>query len=165
MDKPVQNKFTPKGKVKQLAASIIHPENAGLRFIVNIVGQSGKFESKLGLFLAKRWGKVREDYKSWFAGQQNFKLGSINTSSVASDTWIVHLLCEDKAGEVSESSLDSAVKKLGALAKYEHASVHISTLLTDAYPTLMTSLERHLTDEGVNFNLYSKEATDAASKE
>jgi hypothetical protein len=155
MDKPSSNKFSPKGKVKQLTASILSPENAGLRFILNLVGQSGKFESKLGLVLAKRWGKVREDYKSWYAGQQNFKLGCVNTTPVASDTWVVHLLCEDKEGKASDASLDASMKKLGALAKYEHASVHISSVLTGEHPSIVGLATKYLTNDGINVYYYA----------
>ena len=150
------NKFSPKGKVKQVTASILNPENAGLRFIVNVVGQNGKFESKLGLMLAKRWLTVREGYKSWFAGQQNFKLGSINSTPVASDTWAVNLLCEDKTGKATDDTLMLAAKNLGALAKYEHATVHVSNMLTEAHPGLVAALDKHLVEQGVSVYYYNE---------
>src|SRR5271165_3182058 len=113
------NKFTPRGKTKVVNATILAPENAGLRFILNVDGQDGKFTSPLSLLLAKRWAKVKEDNSYWFATQFNFKLGSLNETAVASDTWVISMLVQDKTGKVDQKGLKAAIKKLSDKAEYE----------------------------------------------
>lgn len=150
------NKFITPGKVKQVNATIIAPELAGLRLVLNACGQNGKFESKLATVLTKKWAKVREDYKGWYATQNNFKMGSIHSTAVASDTWVVNVLVEDKDGNVDQVALQIAVKKVAALAKDEHASVHVSNLLVVSMPTLQSLLVKHLVEEGINVFFYTE---------
>lgn len=150
------NKFSTPGKVRQVNASILAPENAGLRLVLNACGVNGKFESKLDAILTKRWSKVREDYKGWYATQHNFKLGLLNQTAVSSDTWVVSMLVQDKDGKLDPKALQVAVKKLADLAKYEHASVHVSTLTTSDLPELQPLLVTHLVEEGVNVYFYNE---------
>lgn len=148
------NKFTQPGKMKQVNATILAPELAGLRLIVNVCGQNGKFDSKLDTLLTKRWAKTREDYKEWYATQHNFKLGMLNTTAVASDTWVASLLVKNKEDVVDPVALKTAVKKLGELCKYEKASAHISTLVLDEVPELKELLVKGLVEEGINVFTY-----------
>lgn len=150
------NKFNVQGKAKQVSASVLNPLNAGLRFIINVCAQSGKYDSPLDTLLSKRWVKVREDYKGWYATQHNFKPGLLNTTAVSSDTWVVNMLVKDKDNNVSDVALKTAAKKLSDLSKYEHASVHVSNLLVKEMPELMDLLKTHLLDEGVNVYFYEE---------
>lgn len=150
------NKFTAPGKMKQVNATILAPENAGLRFILNVCGQNGKFESKLDLVLTKRWAKVRESYKEWYATQQNFKMGWLNQTPIASDTWVVNMLVEDKAGKVDPVALQLAMKKVAELAKYEHASIHVSSLMAADMPELQPLLVSNLIEQGINVYFYNE---------
>lgn len=150
------NKFTTPGKVKQVNSTILAPENAGLRFILNVCSQNGTFNSKLENLLTKRWVKVREDYKGWYATQHNFKLGSTNNTAVSSDTWVVNLLVQDKNGELNGDALAAAVKKLAEQAKYERASVHVSNMLVESIATLNGLLMTYLVSEGVNVYYYTE---------
>jgi hypothetical protein len=150
------NKFISPGKVKQVNATILAPELAGLRLVLNACGQNGKFESQLATVLTKKWAKVREDYKGWYASQHNFKMGAINTTAVSSDTWVVNLLVEDKEGKVDPVVLETAVKKVADLAHYEHASVHISNLLVNQLPTIQPLLTKYLVETGTNVFFYNE---------
>lgn len=150
-------KFTIPGRTKQINATILAPENAGLRIILNICGQSGKFESKLDKLLCSRWARVKSDYKEWHATQYNFKLGMLNTNSaVASDTWVCNALVKDKNDVVDNVALETAIKKLSALCKYERASLHVSNILVDECPGLKDLLTTHLIDDGVNVYFYAE---------
>lgn len=152
----MENKFLKLGRVKEVNATVLAPENAGLRMIVNVCAQDGKFDGKLDNLLTKRWAKVREDYKGWYAGQQNFKLGATNSTATASDIWVMSLLAKDKDGKLNETALATAVKKLGEVAKYENASAHISNLLVEEMPTLKPLLTKYLVENGVNVYFYNE---------
>lgn len=151
------NKFVKQGKFKQLNATILAPENAGLRIILNLCGENGKFESKLDKLLCSRWTRVRTDFKEWHATQHNFKLGLLNTNSaVSSDTWVVEALVKDKEDKLDEKALDVAMKKLGDLCKYENASLHVSDILMVEAPSLKEFLIKHLIENSVNVYVYTE---------
>jgi hypothetical protein len=156
MDNKLDKRFIAQGKTKIVNASVLAPENAGLRFILNVVGQDGKFTSPLSLILAKRWAKVKEDNSYWYATQMNFKLGSLNETAVSSDTWAISMLVQDKTGKVDQKALQAAIKKVSEKAKYEKASVHVSTLLTSAIPELQDLLIKGLVEEGVSVYFYNE---------
>jgi hypothetical protein len=147
-------KFTIPGKVRQLNATIIAPENAGLRIVLNSCAQSGKFDSPLEALLTKRWAKVREDYN---ATQFNFKPGFLNNTAVASDTWVVNMLVKDKDGNLNADALKLAVKKLAEQVKSERgSSVHVSMMLLEEAPQLQDLLMTSLVEEGVNVYYYKE---------
>jgi hypothetical protein len=150
------NKFQQPGKVKTVNASILNPELAGLRMIINLVGQDGKFESQLDKLLTKKWSTARSRYRTWYAEQQNFKLGCIDNIAVASDVWIINLLTFDKDNKFNQDGLNTAVKKLAALAKYENASVHCSSMLVDEVPTLKDLLLKDLAENGIHCFFYKE---------
>lgn len=150
------NKFQKPGRVKKVAASVLAPENAGLRIIPTFCGQDGKFESPLNKLLGKKWLRAREGYKEWFATQQNFKLGNMTTSAVASDIWVANLLVENKEGKVDDGAVKNSLKKLCDLSKYENATVHVSTMLTEAYPQLVKMLDEQLVVNGVSVFYYEE---------
>lgn len=156
MDKNTQRNFMPQGKLKQVNATVLTPENAGLRLVINACGQNGKFESKLDLMLTKRWSRVRTDFKEWYATQLNFKMGSLNTTAVASDTWVVNMLVEGKDGKIDDKGLQLAAKELGRLAKAEQASVHVSSILINEAPALQQLLVSNLIEQGINVYIYTE---------
>lgn len=151
--------FKQPGKVKVINGSIITPHNAGLRIILNLCSQSGKYDNNLDVLLTKRWPKVKTDYREWYATQHNFKLGALNTNTaLSSDTWMVQALVKDKNDKVDDKALDAAIKHLGNFAVAENASVHISTILVNEVPTLNDLLTKYVVERGVNCYFYEEPA-------
>ena len=150
------NKFIQKGKTKVVEGTILAPENAGLRFVVNFVGLDGKFEAPVDLILSKKYANVKSSYKEWYATRLGFVLGEVRDVAINSDTWVKSLLVRDGKGNVDEKALGAAVKKLAAQAKYERASVHVSTLLLTEAPSLSKLLKDNLVDEGVTVFFYEE---------
>ena len=148
-------KFVIPGKVRQVKATILAPENAGLRLILNACSVNGKFETPLDNILTKKWARVKQSYKEWYATQHNFKPGLLNTTAVSSDTWVVNMLVKDKDDQVSLDALKQAVKKLSEMAKYERASLHTSTLLIAEVPQLQELLLQ-LAEDGINCYFYEE---------
>jgi hypothetical protein len=150
------NRFTPQGRVKEVNASVISPQNAGLRLIVNVVGQDGKFDSKLDTLLTKQYPKLKSDFREWYATQHDFKPGLLNTTALASDCWGVSMLVKDKTGKVDLKALQAGVKKLAVLAKYEQASVHISNILVQEIPELKDLVLEQVAGNGINCYFYTE---------
>ena len=151
------SKFLPKGKVKTVKGSILNPEYAGLRLIVNFVNQNGKPEGSLYSLFDKKWKKVKEETKGWYASRINFKLGEINTIAVQSDTWVINCLCQNESNAIQEPALNDCIKKIASIAKNEKASVHVSTELFKEFPNLMQSLNSYLVDNGINVSVYEEQ--------
>jgi len=150
-------RFQTPGRTKIIKGSILAPENAGLRFVLSVTNTLGKAESPLYPLFEKKWKKVREEARGWYATKTGtYKLGAVNTTAVQSDTWVIHLLCQDDKLVTSESAIVDCLKKVCTMAKYERASVHVSTILTEAVPELTPLLKEHLLDNGVSVYFYEE---------
>lgn len=148
------NLFQPKGKMKIVKGSILAPENAGLRFVLSVNNLQGKATAPWYDLFDKKWPKVREQSKGWFNTRTGaYKLGAVNTTAVQSDTWVIHMLCQDdKVTDVK--GLEECLKKVCDMAKYEKATVHVSNLVVEAIPEMTELLSKHLVDNGVSIYFY-----------
>jgi len=152
-----QNKFLVQGKFKEITGSILAPQHAGLRLVLSTNNLSGKPENPVFPIFDKKWRKVREDSKGWFSSRINYKLGCVNTTAVQSDTWVIHLLCQDENFKTDDKALEDCLKKVTEMAKYEKASVHVSQLLLDSVPGMKASLLKLAVENGVNVYSYKEE--------
>lgn len=151
------NPFQPQGKVKLIKGSILAPENAGLRFVLSLNNTAGKPESPLYPLFEKKWKKVREEARGWYTNKTGaYKLGATNTTAVQSDTWVIHMLCQNDDLQTDVKAVEECLKKICASAKYEKATVHVSTLLTDAVPELEGLLKTQLIENGVSVYYYQE---------
>src|SRR5271165_2421109 len=148
------NKFVQPGHVKIVKSSVLNPINSGLKLVVNLCSQTGKFEQELDKSLTKKWARVREDYKMTYATQTNCKLGSLVESSVSSDTWVMNMIVRNKQDELDDAGLTLAVKNLAKLAKYEKASVHVSAKLFTDVPKFKELVDTLVVAEGVHLYIY-----------
>lgn len=160
MDKPQTdvNRFKVTGKTKLINGSILAPFNAGLRFVLSVNNEVGdpKGNPLLALF-DKKWKTVRAESRGWFATKTGaYKLGAINTSAVQSDTWVIHMLCQDKDLKTDVKGLQDCLKKVCTNALYEKATVHVSTILCKSMPELKPLLESELVANGVNVYFYEE---------
>lgn len=161
MNKPQQperSKFQQSGRTKLIKSSIIAPENAGLRFVLSINNLAGKPDNNpLYPVIEKKWPKVRAEARGWYATKTGaYKLGAVNTTAVQSDTWVIHMLCQDENQVTDAAGLEKCLKEVCKMAKYEKATVHVSTLLTDAVPEMMGLIKTQLVEEGVSVNFYEE---------
>lgn len=157
-DKMQPNKFLTNGKSKVVNGSIINPEMGNLRLIFVPCSASGKPDSDLHAVLNKKWKTVAAELKGWYSNNIDFKMGSINRTSVQSDTWVLHALCMDAQGKLDEKALAACVKKVADMAKYEKASVHVSHLTAKAMPKLIDMLHTSCVEKGTHV-LYYDETT------
>ena len=155
-----KNKFQQNGRVKVINGSILFPQNAGLRIILNIANMAGKMESPLYPVLDKKWPVVKKEVRGAFVNKTGkYVLGSI-ISNVAcqSDIWTVSMLVQDENLKTDVKAVEMALKEICKLAVYERASIHISNLLTEAIPELQDLVTKNLVEKGVAI-LYYQEPT------
>jgi hypothetical protein len=152
------NKFQNPGKTKVIQGSILAPHNAGLRFVLSVNNLAGKCEDHpLYPLFEKKWARVKQEARGWYATKTGaYKLGSTNTTAVQSDTWVIHMLCQDEKLQTDAASLEKCLKEVCKMAKYERATVHVSELLTDAVPELMGLLNSQLVEQGVSVYFYQE---------
>ena len=155
-NKMSENKFVTHGKTKLVQGTILTPELGNLRLILVPSSEKGDGGSDLYNLLSRKWKQARAELKGWYSNHIDFKLGNIQSTAVQSDTWVVHCLFEDKNGKVNEKALASCVKKLADLAKYEKASVHVSTLTTSALPQLSPLLVTNMIEKGITVYFYEE---------
>lgn len=155
------NRFAPAGRVKTVKGSIVAPENAGLRFVLSVNNLAGKLEGNPMLpIFEKKWPKVKAESRGWWATRTGaYKLGAVNTTAVQSDTWVIHMLCQDENLEVSTAGLTQCLKEVCKMAKYERATVHVSTALTGSIPELTDLLQEQLINQGVSVTFYEEPTT------
>jgi len=154
---PEKSKFQSLGRVKVVKGSILTPENAGLRFVLNVANLVGKAESPLYPLFDKKWPTVKKEVKGWFNTRTGaYKLGAVASFAVQSDTWVLNMLCQDADLNTDTTALTACLKEVCKTAKYERASVHVSTLLTDAIPELSDLLHKELVEQGVSVSFYEE---------
>lgn len=158
MENKVDSRFVAKGRSKVVVGSVLNPENAGLRVIVNFVGLDGTFNAPLDKALTTKWLNVRKANYEWYSNQFMFKAGNINTTAVASDVFVCNVLARGKDGKIDPKALALGIKKLADYAKYEKASVHVSSVLTNEIPELEGMLTASLVDTGTNVYYYQEAA-------
>ena len=154
------NRFKVQGKTKVIQGSILAPENAGLRFVLSINNLAGKPDNNpLYPTFEKKWKKVREQARGWYATKTGaYKLGAVLTTAVQSDTWVMQLLCQDENQVTDVSGLEKCLKEVAKQAKYERATVHVSSLLTNAVPEMVELLKTQLVEQGVSVYFYDEPA-------
>jgi hypothetical protein len=149
--------FQQPGRVKVIQGSILTPHDAGLRFVLNVNNLAGKAESPLYPLFEKKWARVKQEAKGWYNTRTSaYKLGAVNSTATQSDTWVMHLLCQDEELQTDAKALQTCLKEICKMAKYERASVHVSTLLTDAVPELTDLLQKELVENGISVSYYEE---------
>lgn len=157
-EQELDTRFIQPGRTKVIKGSILAPENAGLRFVLSVNNMEGKPEGNPMLpVFDKKWPKVRAEARGWYATKTGaYKLGAVNTTAVQSDTWVIHMLCQDKDLVVDAAALEKCLNEVCKMAKYERATVHVSTILVGAVPELAGLLSTCLVQKGVSVNLYEE---------
>lgn len=157
-EQELDTRFIQPGRTKVIRGSILAPENAGLRFVLSINNMEGKPEGNPMLpTFDKKWPKVRAEARGWYATKTGtYKLGAVNTTAVQSDTWVIHMLCQDKDLTVHTDALEKCLNEVAKMAKYERATVHVSTILTNSVPDLTNLLTTCLVQRGVSVNFYEE---------
>ena len=153
-----KNQFQPAGRVKVVKGSILTPEMAGLRFVLSINNLLGKPEGNplLPIF-EKKWPKVKQESRGWYATKTGaYKLGALNETAVQSDVWVMHMLCQKEDLSVDTAALKTCLKEICKKAKYERASVHVSTILTSSVPEMTNLLQSELVEQGVSVSFYEE---------
>jgi hypothetical protein len=157
-------KFSPKGKVRTVNASITQTNTSSLALVLVAIGMDGKVDSPTYTTLGKKWSKIPAEGKGWYHSQHQFRLGQIQNTAIQSDCQVLHMLCLKADGTCDTKALGECFKKVQAEAKSNAASIHVSSLLTTQVPAMSDHLD-DLLRQGVNVFLYQEPSkTDVATE-
>ncbi|HVI39649.1 MAG TPA: hypothetical protein VM577_03230 [Anaerovoracaceae bacterium] len=176
------NFITP-GRLKYKAGDATIPESAGHRIIMHICNDIGGWGRGFVLALSKRWKKPEEEYRRWFRGQINFKLGAIQEVEVQSDTTVINMIAQrdvvaDENGvqPLRLEALETCLDKVGELAVKNGSSIHAPRIgaglaagIADGYDKdtwaqVETLIIEKLIKRGINVTIYDLPPTKQESK-
>jgi hypothetical protein len=66
------------------------------------------------------------------------------------------MLCQDTDLSTQADALKTCLKEVCKMAKYERATVHVSSVLVDAVPEITELLNTELVEQGVSVSFYEE---------
>lgn len=136
------------GTLKNIKGTITLPQLGGLKFILNNVNMSGSPDNSQMATFDKKWLRARTEARGWYADPSTFKLGNIKDCMVQSDVWIINMICQDKDKKTDIQALKTCMDKVIKLAKYEQATLHISSEFIKDVPEISETLPKEFEYKG-----------------
>lgn len=153
MNQPNQpgKNFLP-GIYKTIKGSAETPHSADLRIILLFTDINGNLESDFAKKLSKRWQKITSEFRGWYRGQTNFKLGKTLNIAVQTDTEISCLLVLNE-GVLNLEALKNAMIEVSKYAVADKKNIHINKSDTE-WPAIENILKEHFIKSSVNVSVY-----------
>lgn len=148
-----ENKKFLLGNIKTITGSSEVPHSADNRVVLSFVDFNGDCKDPLTLKLIKRWLKVSTDFRSWWRGQVNFKLGKTLEIAVQTDTTIMCLLCLND-NVMDYAALKDAMVSAGRYCSSNKYNVHINKNYD--WAQIEPMLIEYFVKSGVNVTVYEK---------
>lgn len=154
----VINPFMNKGKVKEVNASVLHPQGGGLKLVLTTATTNPKLLNCPMLpLLTKKWSKFKESlYKLYSHRSSDWGLGYVAELAVQSDVWIMHLLCRNDDGYLDVNGLRKCLQNIKKIADYEKASVHVSSDVLEMFSGFGDVVKEELVEKGVAVVIYTE---------
>lgn len=150
--------FGKKGSVKTIDATILSPQQGGLKLILSVARLDGALDNPMMELFSKRWANFRKELASLYATRTGaYKLGFVGEPyCVQSDVWVMHCVCLNAKGKFDLDGFRECLKALCKKAEVERAGVHISNILVNKFPKMTKLVEEELTNNGVNVLYYNE---------
>lgn len=106
-----------------------NPLGPGMKLIIHICNDIGKFGKGFVLALARKWPTTREEYLAWYQ-RDNFGLGKVLYIQVRKDIWVAHMVAQhgvktgSKGPPIRYTALEECLEDVGRKARLESWSVH-----------------------------------------
>lgn len=163
------SKATMPGRLKYIKGDATLPEAGGLRFVLQVNNDEGKYGAGFSGAVSKRWPQVEKEYRKWYRMTANpstekMPLGKIQLVPVQSDISVINMVAQN--GVVSKTnkkpiryeSLEECLKEIGELAQRDGASVHAPRigcgLAGGSWEKVEPMLEKYMLSRGVNVTIY-----------
>lgn len=142
------------GRIKYMKGSSTVPEAGGLRYILQLNNNQGKYTDTT---VSKRWPAVESAYKQWYRKTfGKLPLGVVQSTTVQSDTIVVSMLVtEDESTKVKDlEALEKCLVEVAKQASYDGATAHIQKFKFKNWEAVEKLLKDTLVKAGVNVTVY-----------
>lgn len=142
------------GRIKIVKGSAEIPLSADLRVILLFTDFNGNIEDDLGKKLIKRWQKVLVDFRIWWRGQLDFKMGKILPITLQTDTIVLCLLVLQD-GILNIDALKTAMISAGKFVSSNKFNAHVNKIDSN-WEQIESMLNEYFVKAGVNVTVYEK---------
>ncbi len=146
--------------IHYLKGDATQPDHAGIKFIVHVCNDIGKWGKGFVLALSRRWDEPEMNYKSWYI-LGTIKLGRVQLVQVDSEIIVVNMIAQHgirKQGNHSPiryDALETCLEKIDLFIKdrYPEATIHMpkigAGLAGGDWPVIEQIIQEKLMDQEV----------------
>jgi hypothetical protein len=139
------------GNMRTMNGSAEIPNSSDNRIILFFADMSGDAKDPLALKLIKRWEKCKTEFRGWWRGQVDFKLGKTLPVTVQTDTTILELLVLVN-NVMDYTALKDALISAGRYCSANKYNVHINKNYD--WSQIEPMLIEYFVKSGVNVTVY-----------
>lgn len=162
-------KATMPGRIKYIKGDATMPESGGLRFVLQVNNDEGKYGAGFSGAVSRRWPQVEKEYRNFYRMSANpttlrMPLGKIQTVPVQSDITVINMIAQRGIANNKESSpirydaLEDCIKQVGELAQRDGASIHAPRigcgLAGGTWEEIEPMIIKHFVARGANVIIY-----------
>lgn len=141
------------------------PQQEGNNIIVHVCNDIGGWGRGFVLALSRRWKEPEQQYRAWFASQEDFALGNVQFVQVEAQLWVANLIGQrgiksDQSGNppLRYDALAQGLRKVADYASTISASVHMPRigcgLASGRWEEVEPLITLHLIQNGISVTVY-----------
>jgi O-acetyl-ADP-ribose deacetylase (regulator of RNase III) len=120
------------GSLKVVNGDVTKLQGGGLKYLIQIVNDTGKYGAGVSGAISKAWPKVEQEYRQlWRERYGKLKLGDVQFIQVTSDLVIVNMIAQhsiisnDNPKPIKFDALQSCLSKVGIEASETNGTIHM----------------------------------------
>jgi len=159
--------FVQKGLLRYKVGDATIPVSGGMRYILQVNNNEGKYGAGFSGVLSKKWPQVESEYRKWWREKfGKLQLGDVQFIQVQTDTTIVNMIAQDgiktsaksKKVHLKYDALETCLNKAGARISDEGGSVHMPRIGTGlaggTWNKIEPIIDEQLLKRGINVTVY-----------
>jgi O-acetyl-ADP-ribose deacetylase (regulator of RNase III) len=159
---------TPKGLLRYVKGDATLPNGSSLRYILQIVNDSGKYGAGFSGALSARWPKIETEYRSWWRARYGkLNLGDIQVIQVLSDLVVINMVAQhdivskENPKPIKYDALRLCLQKVGIEVSQYNASIHMPRigcgLAQGKWEEIEPLIDQELLKRGINVTVHDPE--------
>jgi len=118
-------------KINYLKGDATAPSAEGIKIIAHICNDIGGWGRGFVLAISKRWKEPEEQYRQWYRGKEDFRLGEVRLVQVESHLYVANMIAQRDVISGSEGppiryeAVGACLHTLAGQAIEMNASVHM----------------------------------------
>ena len=152
--------------INYITGDVTKPCGNGIKIIVHVVNNIGKWGRGFVLSLSKRWKEPEIQYRQWFNNKKSvdFLLGSIQLVQVEPDIFVANMIAQYDIYHINDippirySAIRSCLEKVREFAQQQAASIHAprfgAGLAGGDWHTIELIINEELIQHGISVTVY-----------